>query len=422
MIGTWTCDGRTKTKVSCIFICQTVKEQSVAAHLNPDLNDECRVLHVLRETPQIFAQIAASDGSELALQSILRRQYPDDVVRGAITLQALRRKGSIKFSRADQMWFDRQGLEQSTSEGVARHKALRFQGSVWDLCCGIGSDALAQAINCEVMAFDLNPAATLRTQWNAEVYGVDHRLQTRTADVLQLQGIAGLIHIDPDRRPGSSGRVSRIEDYVPGLEFLKAMMPRCRGGAIKLSPASNFGGKFPGAEIELISLHGECKEATVWFGDLASKSEFRATVLPSGATVAGHPLEVAVPVVPLGAYLYDPDPAVVRAGLVDLVADQLGLVRLDAAEEYLTSEQRIVSPFVQTFEVLANLPNNERDLKGWLRTSGIGPLEIKCRHIPTQADALRRRLPLTGSLQGVVIIARLNGKARIVCARRVQTG
>ena len=63
------------------------------AQLNPDLNDECRVLHVLRETPQIFEQIAASNGPELSLQAILRRQYPDDVVRAAISLQDLRRKG-----------------------------------------------------------------------------------------------------------------------------------------------------------------------------------------------------------------------------------------------------------------------------------------------------------------------------------------
>ena len=386
------------------------------------MNDECRILRELRATPRLFEQIEAFQGSELGMQAALRRQYSDELVRAAVSLHELRRKAVTKFTRAERLWLDRQGLEQSTAEAVSRYKAQRFEGPVWDLCCGIGSDAVSLAAHCDVMAVDVNPAACLRTEWNAEAYDVSGRIRTQCADVMQLDGLEGLVHIDPDRRAGSSGRVSRIEDYVPGLEFLKAMMPRCRGGAIKLSPASNFGGKFPGAEIELISLHGECKEATVWFGDLASKSEFRATVLPSGATVAGHPLEVAVPVVPLGAYLYDPDPAVVRAGLVDLVADQLGLGRLDAAEEYLTSEQRIVSPFVQTFEVLANLPNNERDLKGWLRTSGIGPLEIKCRHIPTQADALRRRLPLTGSLQGVVIIARLNGKARIVCARRVQTG
>ena len=384
-----------------------------------DPNDECRILRELRATPLIFEQIAASSGSELSLQSVLRRQYPDDLVRAAVSLHQLRKRGNAKFTRAGQMWFDRQGLEQSTAEAVSRYKATRFAGTVSDLCSGIGSDALSLASRCDVTAIDINPAAGLRTLWNAEVYNVADRVQTRCVDVRELKDLDGLIHIDPDRRPGSGGRVSRIEDYVPGLDFLQELMTRCRGGAIKVSPASNFGGKFADAEIELISLNGECKEATVWFGDLARDSLYRATVLPEGESISGHPLQVAVPVVPLARFLYDPDPAVVRAGLVDVLADRLGLSRLDSSEEYLTSDQPVHSPFVQTFEVLNNLPNNERDLKGWLRTSGFGPLEIKCRHIPIQADQLRRRLPLNGSDPGVVVFARLDGKARIIVARRV---
>ena len=124
------------------------------------------------------------------------------------------------------------------------------------------------------------------------------------------------------------------------------------------------------------------------------------------------------PMMPLGRYLYDPDPAVVRAGLVDVLADRLGLSRLDASEEYLTSNQMVRSPFVQTFETIVEMPNNERDLKAWLRKSGIGRLEIKCRHIPIQADTLRRKLQLSGTEPAVVIFARVNGKARIIAARR----
>ena len=382
-------------------------------------NDECRILQTLNATPQIFEEIKTSRGSELSTQVELRRRYANELVRAAVSLHELRQKAAAKFTRANQMWLDRKGLEQSTAEAVAQYKSRRFHGNVSDLCCGIGSDAIALAGHCDVTAVDINPAAALRTQWNAEIYGVDNRLQTKCLDVLQWTEWDGFVHLDPDRRAGSSGRVSRIEDYVPDLEFLRRVMLQCRGGAIKLSPASNFGGKFPDAEIELISLHGECKEATVWFGELTQDVPFRATVLPSGESISGHPLEVAVAVGPLGTYLYDPDPAVVRSGLVDVLADRLGLTRLDAAEEYLTSNQRVLSPFVQTFEVLSNLPNNERDLKAWLRTSGIGPLEIKCRHIPVQADQLRRRLPLTGTTQGVVVFARLEGKARIIGAKRI---
>lgn len=352
------------------------------------------------------------------MQTALRREFSDDLVRAAMTLRELRARAAAKFSRAGQMWFDRQGLEQSTAELISRHKARRFSDEVWDLCSGIGGDAVALAAGCDVTAVDLNPAACLRTEWNAEVYGVQSRLKTICRNVFELIDVEGQVHIDPDRRPGSTGRVSRIEDYVPGLDFLQELTVRSKGGAIKVSPASNFGGKFPGTEIELISLNGECKEATIWFGELVSDSISRATVLPANESLAGHPMQASVPVVPLGRYLLDPDPAVVRSGLVDLLAERLELCRLDSAEEYLTSDKPVHSPFVQTFEVLADLPNNERELKAWLRASGFGQLEIKCRHIPIQADVLRRKLPLTGADPGVIIFARLNGKARIIAARR----
>lgn len=384
-----------------------------------DERDECRVLQELRQVPEIMGLIADSSGSELALQSRLRRQFPDELVRAAMSLHELRKRATAKFTRAASMWFDRRGMEQSTAEPIARHKAARFDDAVWDLCCGIGGDAIALAERCQVTAIDLNPAACLRTQWNAEVYGVESHLRPLCADVLQLGNLNGLVHIDPDRRSGSEGKASRIENYVPGVPELLDLMSRCRGGAIKVGPASNFGGKFPNTEIELISLSGECKEATVWFGELAGIQPFRATVLPSGETIAGHPLDAVALQSPLGRYVYDPDPAVVRAGLIDLVAQRLDLNRLDGAEEYLTGETLTASPFVHPFEVLAELPNNEQALRAWLRSSDFGQIEIKCRHIPIQAETLRRRLPLPGNQPGVVIFARINGKSRTICARRV---
>jgi len=379
---------------------------------------EWRVLHELRDTPQIFERIAEAQGSELQIQNALRREFSDDVVRAALTLVELRRKAQVKFSRADRMWFDRQGYEQATGEAVALHKAKRFSGRVWDLCCGIGSDAIALAGHCEVIAVDRNPAACLRAKWNAEVYELPNPPAFVCADVEELFAEGGLVHIDPDRRATQS-RVVRIEDYVPGLEFLTALTERFTGGAIKLSPAANFGGKFPHAEIELTSVHGECKEATVWFGDLAGDEPWRATVLPSGETLAGDPLDSLADVGPLGRYLYDPDPAVVRAGLVDLLAEQLGLVRLDGEEEYLTGDGQVISPFVRGFEVLAELPNNPRAIRNHFRASDVGQLEIKCRRIPVQVEALRRQLPLPGSEPGVLIFARIGGKARAVPCRRI---
>lgn len=382
---------------------------------------ECRALVELRDCPELMTAVAVATGSEFAVQARLRTEFPAELVPLALSLHQFRQRAAGKFTRAERMWLDRVGLEQATAEVIARHKAARFPTGepVWDLCSGIGSDALALAADHPVTAVDLRPVACLRTLWNAEVYDVAEQIEVRLADVTTLSRPDGLIHIDPDRRAGGPSRANRLEDYLPNLEFLQNLAATGLGGAIKVGPASNFGGKFPNTEIELVSWNGECKEATVWFGELAGPQPCRATVLPSGVSLAGHPLSAAAPVTPLGEYLYDPDPAVVRAGLIDLCAEQLGLTRLDAAEEYLTANRLVDSPFVTPFRVLAELPNNDRELRRHLRTGAAADYEIKCRHIPVQADALRRRLPHGSAESLTIFVARLDGKARIVIARRI---
>lgn len=379
---------------------------------------ECDLLVRLRGCPEIFAALTQATGSELQVQRQLRERFDDELVRAALTQAELRRRAIAKFSRAAEMWFERVGLEQATSELVARHKAQRFSGEVWDLCCGIGGDAAALATRADVTAVDRDPAMALRTLWNAEVAGVASRLEARVADICTLELPRTLIHVDPDRRPGA-GRVLRVEDGMPNLETLHRLIEGSRGGAIKLSPASNFGGKFPDAEVELISLHGECKEATIWFGELAGSSPFRATALPSGVTLAGHPLDALAERSQLGSWIFDPDPAIVRAGLVDLLAEQLGLRRLDEAEEYLTGDENVESPFLQAFRVTHVMPNQEREIRQTLRRSDFGPLEIKCRHIPISAETLRKRLPRGGDRPGVLLFVRELGRSKAVLAERV---
>jgi hypothetical protein len=387
------------------------------------------LLRRLRDSPQIFQEIDRWKGPELALQSRLRQEFPADLVRGALTLIEQRKRARSKFSRSAEMWFDRVGLEQSTSETVARHKAERFRGRgrVWDLCCGIGGDAIQLAAHGRVVAVDRDPATCLCTRWNAEVYGTASQLTVLCADVETLVDHGDLLHIDPDRRPGhtvaggsaASGRRSlRLEEGSPSLEALSRMTSGFRGGAIKCSPASNFGGKFPQAEVELISLDGECKEATIWFGELAEPGLWRATALPGGETLAGDPLSSVAPLSELGRFLIDPDPALVRSGLIDVYAVERGLTRLDDAEEYLTGDAIPESRLSHAFEVVASLPNNEREIRDYFRGSDVGSLEIKCRRIPIDIEGLRRKLSLTGRASAVLIFARIEGRARAIVCRR----
>jgi hypothetical protein len=397
----------------------TPADYGLTAPSDPCLREEWDLLHELRKAPHLVRIVAEPSDNELARQTQLRREYPDQLVRGAFALCELRRKASVKFSRAAEMWIDRQGLEQSTSEAIAIHKAQRFSETVIDLCCGIGGDSLALARHCNVTAVDANPVSCLRTMWNAEVYKVASRVSASCTDATTVDHSTSFVHIDPDRRASARGRAVRVEDYVPGLEFLQQLVRTGRGGAIKLSPAANFGGKFRDVEVELVSLHGECKEATIWFGELRGEASWRATILPTAETIAGEPLDFTAELSTPQRYVFDPDPAVVRAGLVDAVAVEHGLYRLDSAEEYMTGSHLLKTGFVNAFEVLAELPNNPAEIRKYFRTARFGQLEIKCRHIPIEADTVRRRLSLDGTEPGVLIFARVAGKSRALVCRRV---
>lgn len=389
-------------------------------------------LRRLHDSPELFERIAnASDVAELKLQRQLRADYPPELVRLAMQIAELREKAAAKFSMPQRMWFDAVALEQATSEVVAKHKAERFRNAgcepVMDLCCGIGADAIALADHANVIAIDSDLARCLMTKWNAEACNVADRVQPVCADVTTLIPQSQLVHIDPDRRGATGKRSRRVEQMQPSLEFLHELMRTNKGGAIKLSPAANFGGNFHDVEFELVSLNGECKECTVWFGQLRSAKlisheadvQWRATVLPSGETITGDPLDAMPEFGPLHRYLYEPDPAVVRAGLVDLLADRFGLFRLDDDEEYLTGDARIDSPFLSVFEAHDELPNNERTIRRYFRERTFGSVEIKSRRIPVKVEDLRRKLPLADGEMATIIFARIGGKSRVVIATRL---
>lgn len=392
---------------------------------------ECELMERLQQTPELLLKIEQSQVAEFKLQQLLRAEYPADLVRAALSLVELRRKARDKFARASELWFDRQGLEQATPEVVADYKAAKFQREVgqttepiYDLCSGIGSDSLALARQgLQVVAVDAAAEQGKRLLLNAAVYGVQDRIQYQQARVQELDYSNRWVHLDPDRRTTHT-RAVRLEDYEPPLEYLQQLTETARGGALKLSPASNFGGKFRDCEIELISLQGECKEATVWFGELAGETDWRATILPAGWTLAANTLEYLPQLGPLDAYLFDPDPAVVRAGLVDALADQLNLQRLDDAEEYLTGSCPVESPAVTSFRVLAELPHSIKEIARYFRQYPVGDVEIKCRHVPVEATQLRKKLPLSPEhrqQRGTLFIARIAGKTRAIVAERLKS-
>ena len=386
---------------------------------------EVDILQQLRDTPELLRTIQAATGSEMWLQNRLRETHSPELVRSAFRLLEVRDKADGLLPQPHQLWLTKVGLEQSTAWSVAKRKAERFPENqlVLDLCSGIGVDTQALLQRGAVRSVDIDPAMVMRNQWNNEIWNpglANESLTLQSADVTTLKLKEQYVHVDPDRRSGTDRPTKRLEKYSPDLAWMQQLIRFAAGGAIKLGPASNFMQKFPGTEIELVSLNGECKEATVWFGTLAGEHSFRATLLPSGETISGDPLSAYCPPSeePL-EYIFDPDPAVVRSGLLDHVGELHSLQRLDGADEYLTGASIPASGFVTAFRVECVLPNNPRELKRYLAKAPSRGYELKCRHLKVDANELQRKLPRGDKPMRVIFFLRINGKARIVVSERM---
>ena len=358
-----------------------------------------------------------------------RRGYPTGWPAAALRLVEARRKGLGKFERADRMWLDPVGVEQATAEVVARHKARRFGegGVVVDLCSGIGGDAIARASANRVIAVDLDAGMTRRGTWNAGVHGVADRLMVVRARAEAFPIPTGArVHVDPDRRAAGRGRAraKAVADYEPGVDFLRGLPARVPGGAIKLGPSSDFLAHFggPGFELEVVSLGGECKEVTAWFGDLADpRVRRRATALPQGATWTDRDGASGRARAPgsVEGWVFDPDPALIRSGLLDGFAASRGLARIAAGVDLLTGPSRDDSPFLAAFEVVELFPLDLKILRREVAERGLGPLEIKTRGLETSPENYRERLRPPGPNPAtLILIAGRSDPSRAILARR----
>ncbi|HJW00496.1 MAG TPA: SAM-dependent methyltransferase, partial [Arthrobacter sp.] len=91
-------------------------------------------------------------------------------------------------------------------------------------------------------------------------------------------------------------------------------------------------------------------------------------------------------------YLYEPDGAVIRAGLVADVALQLGGHLVDEHIAYFCAPELVETPFARAYRVLEVMPYNVKALKAWVKDNGIGVLDIKKRGTSVTPEELRKQL------------------------------
>lgn len=377
------------------------------------------------EGQRLLARIADAAGTPpadeeiLPLTTRLRREYSAPLVAAALTQTRLRARARAKFgSQAERMYFTGDGLEQATHAGVAELRARRFgtaseragSDTCVDLCCGVGGDLVALArAGLHVEGVDRDPLAVEVARANLDSLNLSGHASVRLADVedVDVAGF-GAAFCDPARR-NPHARVFRPQAYSPPLSHALELVRSPPGGGIKVAPGIPHEFVPGDAEAEWVSEDGDVKEAALWFGTLAGDRPRRATLLPSGATLADDPdvgdAQVSAP----ARYLYEPDGAVLRAGLVAQVAARVEGSLLDPSIAYVTSDRHVPTPFATAYEITDAVPFALKRLRALLRDRRVGVVTIKKRGSAVDVERLRRDLRLSGPESLTVVLTRLDG-------------
>jgi hypothetical protein len=347
------------------------------------------------------------------LNSTLRKAgHSPELVSAVLTQSRLRTKAEAKFGEfARSMLFTQAGLEQATRLNVAARHAERFAQAeirhVADLGCGLGADALALAsmdLTVTAVEMDETTAACATVNLipfpNATVVHSD-------ATAVSLDGIDG-VWLDPARRTTSTSGTKRIWDpeaFSPPLSFAESLAATGRAVGVKMGPGMPHDSVPAGCEAQWVSVGGDVTEVSLWFNSVSRPGIRRAALLlgPQGAAEItsaedfdGGP---TAPVGPAEGYLYEPDGAVIRAGLVADVALELGGHLLDEHIAYICAPELRDTPFARAYRVLEVMPYNVKALKGWVRDNGITVLDIKKRGMSVTPEEVRKQL-LAGNKGG----------------------
>ena len=354
----------------------------------------------------------AADLGSLRLATSLRERFAPDLVAAALTQVELRRAARAKFTRADDMFFTRAGLEQSSSEAMSRHRATRFEGRprLADLCTGIGGDLISLAADHDVLAVDVDPVHLRIAVLNTAAYG--GRAETREADVRTVD-LAGFdaAFVDPARRT-TAGRL-RTGDSEPPLTWCLALAETLPV-AVKLAPGIDRAAIPDGWELEFVAERRDLKESVAWSPALATTRR-RATILPAGHTLVpdgGGPVRVDEP----GEFLLDPNPAVTRAGLVEELARATGTWKIDDQIAFLCADEPVRTPFARTLRVLESAPWQEKQLAARLKALGIGTVDVRRRGLAGNVEQLQQRLKLKDGRKATLVMTRWQNRPwSLVC-------
>ena len=345
----------------------------------------------------------------------IKTDIPDLVLKGSpfpeIKIQDLANQIISKSKCRNKLpsWFLTEGIyyprpiniEQTSSEITAQYKANLVAGKTMvDLTGGFGVDSfflshkVDQLTHCEIDT-ELSEIAA----HNFDVFGLAH------INCLPADGIAFLqstshkfdwLFIDPSRRTDIKGKVFLLDDCLPNVVVhLDLLLSKANHILIKLSPILDIHSVVSDLkyvkEIHVVSNLNEVKELLIvlekdYGGPIKIKTvNFKKT----GKDIfeAAFPSCVIANYSSPKTYLYEPNSAILKAGLFNEVSHELNVFKLHSNSHLYTSDKLIDFPG-RRFEVVSCLKYNPKEMK---QNFPIKKANITTRNFHESVAQIRKR-------------------------------
>ena len=292
-------------------------------------------------------------------------------------------------------------IEQTSSEITAQYKANLVAGKTMvDLTGGFGVDSfflshkVDQLTHCEIDT-ELSEIAA----HNFDVFGLAH------INCLPVDGIAFLqstshkfdwLFIDPSRRTDIKGKVFLLDDCLPNVVVhLDLLLSKANHILIKLSPILDIHSVVNDLkyvkEIHVVSNLNEVKELLIvlekdYGGPIKIKTvNFKKTGMD--IFEAAFPSSVVADYSSPKTYLYEPNSAILKAGLFNEVSHELNVFKLHYNSHLYTSNKLIYFPG-RRFEIISCLKYNPKEMK---QNFPIKKANITTRNFRESVAQIRKR-------------------------------
>ena len=358
----------------------------------------------------------------LQSMSVLRRHTTPERAAALYEIISTRLLATKKFPDGDRLWFTRTALEQASHQRISQHRAQQLPAvsHIADICCGCGGDLLALATVAPCIAVDSDATRLALARANVAQRQLHEQVTFVQADATSyaVPAHVDMLFFDPGRRQDGK-RLLHHDHYQPPLALAASWRVRGRIIAIKCAPGLDYESLpfVPPYAIECVSLNGELRETVVWL-DAPWRWQRCATVMSDTQTwqLDDSTPHVPVAVAPPATYLYEPDSAIIRAGLVQPFATQIGAHMIDPHIAYVTSADYCTTQLARCWRILEVLPFSERGITQALRRYDAGSVTVKKRGSPVDSDSLAKRLSRPHGVPLVVVLTRVSGQhTALIC-------